>query len=148
MWKRCIKQTSEITSLLVVKYHHLLRGSKIIILKKLSSKWLYCVLISTIDHQTTSHKYFNDLFPNIELPWKKIYLTAPKALANSHLHCFYYKIIYNVLYLNKKLFQSPLCSFCITEVETTLHVFHKCSFTKILWNQLLVFLRQILTFMI
>ena len=30
--------------------------------------------------------------------------------------------------------QSPLCSFCDTEAETTLHVFHKCLVTKILWK--------------
>ena len=50
-----------------------------------------------------------------------------------------------MLYLNKKLFQLgkaqfSLCFFCHIEVETTLHVFHKRSVTKILWNQLLVFL--------
>ena len=49
-----------------------------------------------------------------------------------------------MLYLNKKLFQfgktqSSLCSFCDTEAETVLHVFHKCSVNKILWNQLLLF---------
>ena len=35
--------------------------------------------------------------------------------------------------------QSLLCSFCHTEAETTLHIFHKCSVTKLLWNQLLFF---------
>ena len=47
-------------------------------------------------------------------------------------------------YLNKTLFQfgktqSLLCSFCHSEAETTLHVFHKCSVTKIVWNQGLFF---------
>ena len=116
MWKKCIKQTSENTSLLVVKDHHLLRGSRIIILEKLSSKELYSLLISAIDHQPTPQKYFDDMFPNIELPWKEIYLSVHKATANSHLHCFSYNIINNVLYLNNKLFklgktQSPLCFF-------------------------------------
>ena len=116
MWKKCIKQTSENTSLLVVKDHHLLRGSRIIILEKLSSKELYSLLISAIDHQPTSQKYFDNLFPNIELPCKEIYLAACKATANSHLRCFSYKIIMNVLYLNKKLSQfgktqSLLCFF-------------------------------------
>ena len=50
MWKKSIKQTSENTSLLVVKDHHLLRGSRIIIVEKLSSKELYSLLISAIDH--------------------------------------------------------------------------------------------------
>ena len=144
MWKKCINQTSENTSFLVVKDDYLLRGSRIIILEKLSSKELYSLLISATDHQPTSQKYFDNLFPNVELPWKKIYLAARKATANSHLRCFIYKIINNVLYLNKRLFQfsktqSPLCSFCHTEAETTLHVFHKCYVTKILLNQLFLF---------
>ena len=104
MWKKCIKQASENTSLLVAKDHHLLRGSTIIILEKLSSKQLYSLLISAVDHQPPSEKYFDNLFPNTELTWEEIYLTARKATANSHLRCFNHKIINNVLYLNKKLF--------------------------------------------
>ena len=127
---------------MVTTYKWHLRGSRFTILEKLSSKELYSLLISAIDHQPTSQKYFNNLFPNIELTWKEIYFTAHKATANSHLRCFNYKIINNVLYLHKTFFQfgkaqSPLCSFCHTEAEATLHVFHKCSVTKVLWNQLL-----------
>ena len=130
--EKCIKQTSENTSLLVVKYHYLLRGSRTIILEKLRSKELYSLLISVIDHQATSQKRFDKFFPNIELPWKEIYLTVCKATANSHLRCFNCKTLNNVLHLKKKLLQfgktqSPLCSFCHSETETTLHVFHKCS---------------------
>ena len=144
MWKKCIKPTSENTSLLVVKDHHLHRGSRIMILEKLNSKELYSLLISAINHQPTSQKYFDNLFPNIELPWKEIYLIVCKATADSHLRCINYKIIKNVLYLNETFFQSgktqsPLRSFCHPEDETTLHVFHKCSVTKILWNQLFLF---------
>ena len=133
------------------KDHHLLRGLRIIILEKLSSKELYSLLISAINHQPTSQKYFDNLFSNVELPWKEIYLNARKATANSHLRSFNYKIINNVLYLNEKLFQfgktqSPLCSFCHNEAETTLHVFHKCSVTKTLWNQLSLFFETDLDF--
>ena len=74
-----------------------------------------------------------------------------KATANSYLRRFNCKVINNVLYLNKKLFQpgktqSHLCSFCHTEAEITLHVFHKCSVTKILWNQLSSFFETDLDF--
>ena len=56
-----------------------------------------------------------------------------------------------MLYLNKKLFQfcktqSSLCSFCHIETETTLHVFHKCSATKSLGNQPLLFFETDLDF--
>ena len=109
--------------------------------------------ISAIDHQSTSQKYSDNLLSNIELPWKEVFLTAREVTADSHFRCFNYKITNNVLYLNKKLFQfrktqSPLCTFCHTEAETILHVFHKCSVTKILWNQLLVFFETDLDFLI
>ena len=100
MWKKCIKQISDNTSLQIFKYYHLLRRLRIIILEKLSSKELYSLLISAIDHQPTSQKYFDNLFANIELPWKEIYLIVRKGTAKSHLRCFNYKIINNVLYLN------------------------------------------------
>ena len=149
--EKCIRQTSENTSLLVVENHHLLRGSRIITLEKLSSKELYSLLVSAINHQPTSQKYFDNLFPNIELPRKEIYLIVYKVTTNSHSSSFNYKIINNALYLNEKLFhfgktQSQLCSFCHTETETTLHVFHKYSVTKILWNQLLLFFETDLDF--
>ena len=151
MWKKCIKQTSENTSLLIVKDHHLLRGSRIIILEKLSSNELYSLLISAINNQPTSQKYFDNLFSNVELPWKEIYVNAHKATANSYFPSFNYKIIKSVLYLNEKLFQfgktqSPLCCFCHTQAETTLHLFHKCSVTKNLWYQLSLFLDTDLDF--
>ena len=70
--KKCIKQTLENTSLLVVKDHHLLRRLSITILEKLSSKVLYPLLISAINHQLISQKYFDNLFSNVELTWKEI----------------------------------------------------------------------------
>ena len=91
-WKKCTIQASENTSLLVVSDHHLIRGFRIIIQEKLSSKELYPLLISAIDHQPTSKKYIDNLFLYIELTWKKIYLTVHKETTNSHLCCFHYKI--------------------------------------------------------
>ena len=107
------------------------------------------MLISAIDHQPTSQKYFDNSFPNIELPWKDIYWTARKVTRISYLRCFNYKIINNVLYLIKKLFQFGKVSFvffCHTEAETSLHAFHKCSVSKIFWNQLLLFFETDLDF--
>ena len=59
MCKKCIKQTSENTSLLEIKDHHLLRSSRINMLEKSGSKELYSLLISVIDYQPTSQKYFD-----------------------------------------------------------------------------------------
>ena len=43
-----------------IKDHHLLRSSRINILEKSDSKELYLLLISVIDHQATSRKYFDN----------------------------------------------------------------------------------------
>ena len=45
-------------------------------------------------------------FPNFELPWEKIYMTARKATTDSNLCCFIYKTINTVLYFNKSFFNS------------------------------------------
>ena len=52
-----------------------------------------------------------------------------------------YKILHNILYLNKSLFEfnkinSPERSFCKFEEETTIHLFHICRKTQALWTQL------------
>ena len=57
IWKKCIKQTSENTRLLVVKDYHLLRGSRIIILEKLSSKELFIA-----NFCNKSSAYFTKIF--------------------------------------------------------------------------------------
>ena len=55
---------------------------------------------------------------------------------------FQYKILCNVLYLTKKLFQfnkisSPEYPFCKFQEETTIHLFYTCWKTKTLWSQLI-----------
>ena len=136
---------------MLVKSHHLLRGSMIIILEKLSSKELYSLLFSAIDQQPTSQKYCGNLFPNMELPWKEIYLTTRKATANRHLLCFNYKII--MLYWNNKLFQfgktqSLLCSFCHAEVKKHSIFFINVQLLKFFGINFYYFLKQTLTFLI
>ena len=63
----------------------------------------------------------------------------------STLRAFQFKLLKNVLYLNKMLFKfgksgSPLCSFCNLKDETPYHLFYECSHTISLRNQLRHFL--------
>ena len=102
-WKYCLKQTSENTNLLVVEDYHFTKGLKIDILEKLNSRELYSVLISAIDHQPNSQKYFNKLILNTKLPLEKIYLIVGIVTVNSYL-CYFLNKIVNMLYFNKKLF--------------------------------------------
>ena len=60
---------------------------------------------------------------------------------NTKLRVFQYKILNNILFVNKMLFklrkiESPLCSFCKAEDETFMHLFDRCRKTSILWRQL------------
>ena len=66
---------------------------------------------------------------------------------DTNLRMFQYKLLNNVLYLNKMLFRFrkvdfPLCSFCNEEEETPLHLFHSCLKTKQLWNKLRQYFSQ------
>ena len=55
----------------------------------------------------------------------------------------------NILFLNKLLFKckkvpSPLCYFCNSADETTLHIFYTGNITERLWNELQYFVSQYL----
>ena len=65
----------------------------------------------------TFQKYFCNIFPNLQFEWKKIYLLPCKVSNDTSLCMFQYKILNNVLYLDKQLFifnkkDTKLCSFC------------------------------------
>ena len=54
---------------------------------------------------------------------------------------FQFKVLNNILILNYKLYKmklinSPLCTFCKSENETTEHLFWNCTLTKVFWNEL------------
>ena len=89
-------------------------------IEKLNSRQLYSLLVYTHPFTPTSQKYLNELFS------------------------FQYKILNNVLYLNKKLFKfrkltSPLCPFCKLSDETVLHLFYECNILLNLRNELVLF---------
>ena len=57
------------------------------------------------------------------------------------MRSFQYKILNNILYLNKKLHifgikSSPLCFFCNLYDETLFHIFYECDHVTFLWSKL------------
>ena len=63
--------------------------------------------------------------------WKKIYTLAGKATIDMRMRIFQYKILNNILYLNRQLYHmkivnSPMCSLCGQNVETVTHLFFSC----------------------
>ena len=78
------------------------------------------------------------------MDWKQIYLLPRLVTLDSYSRSFQYKILNNVLYLNKKLFMfrksaSLHCPFYKLSDETVLHLFYKCDIVQNLWNKLDLF---------
>ena len=113
-----------------------------IIADTLTAKDLYIKLISMTNYKPSSQTYFDNLLQNnLSGCWDQIYILPRKIALYSYMRCFQYKIIKNILFLNKKLYifginETPLCSFCHTKEETTFHVFFECCKTQSLWEEL------------
>ena len=121
--------------------HQLIKKYQILSLNKLNSATLYEILFEANKIKPTSQTYFENLFSNFNLDWKSIYLSPRRGTLDTNLRMFQYKLLNNVLYLNKMLFMFkkvdyPLFSYCNDKEETPLHLFHSCLKTKQLWNKL------------
>ena len=73
----------------------------------------------------------------LQLLWSNIYSLHRIVTIVSELRYFQYKILHNLLYLNKKRFifgktDTKLWSFCNHEDETTLYLFANCTKTDII----------------
>ena len=139
-WKKEILENKGNSNNLVIYDHHLIKKSQVYSLNRLDSKELYNILITSIYSKPTSQLYYENSFETL-FEWKNIYLLPRKITLDTTLRVFQYKILNNILYLNKMLFRfekvsSPLCSFCKAEEETATHLFYYCHLTQSLWNQL------------
>ena len=80
-----------------------------------------------------------------QMNWKKMYVLTTVVTINSFQRNFQYKMLHNVLYLNKTLFtfgktKTPLCLFCHSCDETIKYIFLECICVKQLWTHLRRFL--------
>ena len=103
------------------------------------TKEFYDLLISKIFKQPSSQKTIARKL-NVEISnWKEIYTLPRKITHDSYSRIFQYKILNNILYLNKHLHQfkivsTPLCSLCSSVNETVFHLFGECLLTIKLWK--------------
>ena len=84
--------------------------------------------------------YFKKKFALYNLQWKDIYTLSCKVTINAYLRPFQYKMLNNVLYLNKKLHTIGLSNtqlryFCKMDEETISRLFYYCSHIQDFWNQ-------------
>ena len=98
-------------------------------------------MISKAQNKPSSNIDFENLFRDYNIDWTTIY-TLPRLITNNtYMRSFQYKILNNVLFLNKKLHTfgikpSPLCSFCNLYDKTPYHMFCECDCVKCLWSDL------------
>ena len=145
IWNDKIKQNlSQNESNFLVLNYHLIKNARILILDKLRANEIYSILISSLKNKPTSPNYFENSFPNYTFDWKQIYLLQQTITVNSYQRNFQYKILHNILHLNKKLytvgkFDSPPCSICHSNDETVAHLF--CEYVRVsqLWNHHRIF---------
>ena len=103
------------------------------------TKEFYDLLISKIFKQPSSQKTIARKL-NVEISnWKEIYTLPRKMIHDSYSRIFQYKILSNILYLNKHLHQfkvvsRPLCSLCSSVNEIVFHLFGECLLTIKLWK--------------
>ena len=65
------------------------------------SRELYNILVYISPCKPVSQAYFENLFREQELNWKDIYVLPRKVSLDCNVRSFQYKVLNNVLYLNK-----------------------------------------------
>ena len=140
-WKLAVLNDKGNCKNIIYLNHHLIKNNQILAIDKLIPKELYSLSIFLKNELPTSQKYFCNIFPNLQVEWKKIYLLPRKVSNDTNLRMFQYKILNNILYLNKQLFifnkkDTKLCPYCKLQDETSNHIFVECKFAIKLWSDL------------
>ena len=86
-------------------------------------------------------------FDDYDFNWNLIYRIPRIATLDTKIRNIQYKLLNNVLYFNKKLFQFGIisqskCSFCELYDETPHHIFYECTYAQNLWNRLRLHLSE------
>ena len=97
-------------------------------------------MISRAQNKPSSNIYFESLYNEYNTDWTAIYTPPCLITNNTYMRPFQYKILNNVLFLNKKLHTfgikpSPLCSFCNLYNKTS-YMFYECDRVKWFWSDL------------
>ena len=109
-WKETIKQFTGNLNNLYIQDHHLIKGNTIYDLEKLNSKEIYHMQLCLKYDKLTCQSYHEKSFLDYDFNWKLIYGIPRIATLETKIRIFQYKLLNNVLYLNKKLFQFGIIS--------------------------------------
>ena len=90
---------------LAIQDHHLIKKHQIFCLNELNSKELYNIHLLANFLKPTLPTYFENVFAGHVFEYNKIYILLGIVKTDSRIQIFQYKILDNILYVNKKLFQ-------------------------------------------
>ena len=129
------KPLKKIKVIAQIQYYLIINCLKITVLrglKKMNSKEIYFIIISSKINILTSQIYFEKTFHLYNFQWKDKYNLPRKVAINVYLRPVQYKILNNILYLNKKLDTIGLSntqprSSCRMEEEIVSHQFCYCT---------------------
>ena len=139
-----LKENQSDISNLVLLDHQLLKNNRTPGIEKKNPKEIYSIIISSKVNIPTSRIYFEKVFHFYDFQWKEIYTLLHKVSINANFRSFQYKILNNILYLNKNpytfaLSNTQLCSFCKMEEEIISHLFYYCTHVQDIWNQVQIY---------
>ena len=108
---------------------------------EINTKKLYEAQVSDLREIPTAQSRFNEMLPDSELVWKKIYSLPFQVALDTYTRDFQYKILNRILFTNAKLYklklvESPLCTFCGKDEETPEHLFVFCQSSRAFWKEI------------
>ena len=114
---------------------------------EINTKKLYEALVSDLRETPTAQSRFNEMLPDSELVWNKIYSLPFQVALDTYTRDFQYKILNRILFTNAKLskfklVESPLCTFCGKDDETPEHLFVFCQYSRTFWKEISSWLRE------
>jgi len=139
-------QTS-VTSSLETQEKYIEIASRLTPLNKVKTKMIYWKLINRKFKKPTSQSYISKKLDEPDIEWSSVYSRIRKSTIDTRLRAFQFKIINNCLFLNKKLYDfkivdSPKCTFCLNQNESTGHFFVECNETNNFYMQCRNWLKQ------
>ena len=141
-WKKMIRSCTEISEGEEETNCGIEFEGKYIRIQQITPKIIYKCSVSSNYNPPTAREYFSRKV-QITCPdiCKSIYLLPRKVTVDTKIRMFQYKILNNILYLNRRLYLmkkvgSPLCSMCGMEVETLAHIIIHCKYSKKLWKDI------------
>jgi hypothetical protein len=110
-----------------------------VFLSKLKSKDVYSYYIDNIKTEPVSQYSLKRIFNLTEADCNVLYLMPYKVTLDAKLRWLQYRITHNILPTNVWLckigiLDNDLCTFCMKEKETAIHVFANCEVVNSFWQ--------------